>query len=509
MPRRRLSSTGVAALGVVAGTLLFAACSGSTVPQAEGTRGVLPDGHVRSGNEQVVQDSQAVPLHLGAPRGSTGVVASGGHAAPYNYAPTVLQTGGAYRMWWCSQLPGAPRPGDQILTAGSVSENGPFTAAGGAPAQQVFGNSATGFDRLHTCDPSVIEVKGVYYLYYTGTSDQAGNHNAIGLATSTDGVHWARADGGAPIVSASGDVRRPNAYGAGQPSALYLNGWFYLMFTDTTGAAADADGAGQFVLRSPDPAFQQNVEALGQDGFVPVTSATGRRTRSVNDSTTSDWMWVDALQSFAIASDGTAGTTITFWDADFTRHPYQQVVIGGPQREGPGLVRGPDGHAPVSTADPCGELRLDVIRATGGGGQPNGLRHFGVDVTDLRACRQRAIALTLLSGFAVPAPDRTVDLVVGDQLVEVERRSVALSLAVGMLDDPPAFVATLPVVAHLKAGVPAMAAPGRPVGLALDGKLWVVGGATVAQLNSSAVRTVSDRQWDAYPRGADLSGLRP
>jgi hypothetical protein len=509
MPRRRFSSTGVAALGVVAGAILLAACSGTTVPQAEGTHGLLPDGHARSGTEQVVQGSQSIPLHTANPRGSQGVVASGGHAAPYNYAPTVLETGGTYRMWWCSQLPGAPRPGDQILTAASLSENGPFTAPNGAHAQQAFGNSASGFDRLHTCDPSVIEVKGVYYLYYTGTSDQAGNHNAIGMATSTDGVHWNRADGGKPILSASGDVRRANAYGAGQPSALFLNGWFYLMFTDTTGAAADAQGAGQFVLRSPDPSFQQNVQALGQNGFAPVASATGRRTRSVDDTTTSDWMWVDALQSFAIAADGAAGTTITFWDANFTHHPYQQIVIGGAQREGPGLVRAADGHAPVSTADPCGELKLDVIRATGGGGQPNGLRHFGVDVTRLRACGQRATALALLSGFAVPAPDRTVDLVVGDQLVEVERRSVALSLAVGMLDNPPAFVATLPVVAHLRAGVPAMAAPGRPVGLALDGKLWVVGGATVAQLNSSAVRDVTDQQWDAYPRGADLSGLRP
>jgi hypothetical protein len=413
-------------------------------------------------------------------------------------------------MWWCSQLPGTPRPGDQILFATSASVNGPFVGPNRAPGQEVFGNSPSGFDSLHTCDPSVIDVDGIYYLYYTGTSDAAGNNNSVGLATSTDGVHWNRANRGHPIVSPSGDVRRPNAYGAGQPSAVYVNGWFYLMFTDTTGSAAAQDGSGQFVVRSPDPTFQRDVEALGPNGFTSVSSATGPRSRSVADATTSDWMWVDALQAFAIASDSAAGTTITFWDASFTYHPYQQVVVNGAQREGPGLVRTAQGHAPVSTANPCGQVPVDLFRATGGSASPNGLMHFGIDVDGLHACQQRATALTLLDGFAVPAPDRTVDIVVGDRLLEVERRSVALALAAGMLTNPPAVVASLPVEAHLKAGAAAVAAPGRGLGITLDdGKLWLIGATVVAQLNSSPVATITDQEWNAYPRGTDLSDLRP
>src|SRR2546430_9373709 len=42
--------------------------------------------------------------------------------------------------------------------------------------------------------------------------------NSIGLATSTDGVHWSRAAGGRPILGPSHDVHRANVYGAGQPS---------------------------------------------------------------------------------------------------------------------------------------------------------------------------------------------------------------------------------------------------------------------------------------------------
>jgi hypothetical protein len=511
MPRPNLAGR-VAVAASAVGLLLLAGCAATAVPQAEGAGAVLPDAHAHSSTqaERAAQSPpQSVPLRTANPRRSNGVVASGGSRAPYNYAPTVLDIGGSYRMWWCSQLPGSARPGDQILYATSASPNGPFAGPDGAPGERVFNNSAGGFDSLHTCDPSVIQVGGTYYLYYTGTPDPGGNHNSIGLATSRDGVHWTRANNGVAILAASGETTRANAYGAGQPSALYLDGWFYLMFTDTTGKAAAPDGAGQFVLRSPDPAFGRGVQALGPAGFTPVARATGARTRSVADATTSDWMWVDALQAFAIASDGQQGTVVTFWNAGFTYQPYQPVVIGGPQREGPGLVRTPDGHAPVSTTDPCGQVPLDVLRATGGNNGPSGLAHFGLDLTGVPGCQRAGTAASLLAGFAVPAPDRTVDIVVGGHLVEVERRSVALALAKGMVTDPPAAIAALPVAAHLKAGVAAITAPGRPVAVAADGKLWVLGSTTVAALNSSAVATVSDQRWDAYPRGADLSDLRP
>ncbi|HEX4721164.1 MAG TPA: beta-xylosidase [Pseudonocardiaceae bacterium] len=503
--RRSLFCLGLAAVGLS----LLTACTGVTVkPLAEGTQGVLPGTKPPVTAEQPAARRSTV-LATGHDRASRGVIASGGPKAPYNYAPSIMATGGGYRMWWCSQLPGVPRPGDQILYATANSPDGPFTGPDGAPADEVFGNSPHGFDGLHTCDPSVIEVDGTFYLYYTGTADPAGNGNAIGLATSSDGVHWTRADGGAPIVSEAGDLH-DHLYGAGQPSALYLDGWFYLMFTDTTGAET-SDGAGQFVLRSADPTFQRGVQALGQNGFAAVPSATTARLRSVLDATTSDWMWVDALNAFAVAAGAPNGTTITFWDADFTYHPYQAIFLPGAETEGPGLVRRPDGHAPVAATDPCGRVPLDVVRPTTKGAGPDDLAHVGVDVTGLHACDQPAQALTLLDGFAIPAPDRTIDLVVNGKLVEVERRSVALALAAGMDDGPPASITALPVVAHLTAGATAVSAPNRAVGMLLDdGKLWVVGSPAIARANSSQVTTVLTARWDAYPRGgADLSALRP
>jgi hypothetical protein len=494
-----------------AGMLLLAACGGTTgLPQADGSKpAIAAGGGAASAPGGTPGTPAPAALRTDAPRSSPGVIASGGPLAPYNYAPTVLRIGGAYRMWWCSQLPGAARPGDQIVSATATSLDGPFAGTGGAPADVVFSNSANGFDALHTCDPSVIAVAGTYYLYYTGTADQAGADNAIGLATSTDGVHWTRANGGKPIVTPSGEARRANAYGVGQPSAVYLDGWYYLMFTDTTGGVAGTSGAGQFVLRAKDPALRTGLQALGPDGFVATPNTASARRFSVVDGFTADWMWVDALHAFAIATDTGDGTAITFWDEDFRYHPYAPITIGGAWREGPGFVRRADGHALINAADPCGRVAFDVVRATQPGAGPTGLAHFGVDALGVNGCATTAQALDVLNGFALPSPDRTVDLVADGSLVEVERRSVALALANGMVTQSVPALAKVAVAADVPAGVAALTAPGRPIALVLrDGKLWTVGSVALATLNSSPITTVSTGQFDAYPRGLDLAQLR-
>jgi hypothetical protein len=421
-----------------------------------------------------------------------------------------MSTGGVDDMWWCSQLPGVPRPGDQILFAQGGSPDGPFAAPGGGPGVEVFGNSPSGFDQLHTCDPSVVRVGATYYLYYTGTSNPAGQGNAIGLATSTDGMNWTRANGGAPIVVASGDNPTANPYGAGQPSVVYLDGWFYLLFTDTTGKGNSQSGAGQFVLRSLDAAFTSGVQALGPTGFVPVASTKTPRLRSVLAANSADWMWVDALNAFAIASDNPDGTTITFWNADFTTQPYRPLSLPGPIADGPGLVRTPTGHAPISTTNPCGQLSIDLVRATVNPAAPNNLTHYGLTVSGFNGCRTTEQATDVLNGFAMPSPDRTVEVLVNGRLVDFERRSVALAVAVGMLDSAVPALAGLPVQATVDAGSVAVSTPGQPVGLqATNGTLCLVSGANTPALNSSTVVPVNAATWADYGTGCDLSALRP
>ncbi|MEV1120610.1 beta-xylosidase [Actinosynnema sp. NPDC049800] len=454
--------------------------------------------------------TEAKPVPLAADRGrqSGGVVAHGGDA-PYNYGPTILLEGGRHRMWWCSQLMVAAPPGDDLLYAESASAAGPFAAPNGTPAMPVLSGSVTGFDGVHTCDPSVIRLGGTYYLYYTGAAGDHANGNAIGVATSPDGISWTRAAGGKPIVSPSYDKARDNTYGAGQPSVLVVDGWFHLMFTDTTGEAAGWNGAGQFVLRSKDPTFASGVQALGPAGFQQVPDTRSKRTRSVVDAFSADWMYVAALRAFVIAHETEHGTSLTFWNKEFTANPHPQVHIPGPWREGPGLVRTPLGHAPVTADDPCGRIAVDVVRATldGAAAAPTDLSQFGLDLANVPGCADEDSA-ALLRGYAVPSPANTTDLVLDGEVVRLERRSVTDRLATRVLDRRPPVVDDLPVAAEIPAGAKAVRAPDGRIGLLVKDRLWALGAGEAAieivTLNSSQLTSVTKKEWESYEKAGEL-----
>ncbi|MGH3450650.1 MAG: beta-xylosidase, partial [Haloechinothrix sp.] len=386
---------------LVATTLLVGCTSVTERPQAE-DRG---PGKAVGGAQQADP-----PLRLTTTkhRQSTGVVAEGGADAPYNYGPTVMLDGELTRMWWCSQYGKARPAGDDILYATTRSLTEKFTGPGGRIPRAVFSGRPGGFDGMHTCDPSVVKVDGVYYLYYTGAKGAHSFGNAIGLATSRDGIHWTRANGGKPIIGPAGDTERDNSYGAGQPAVVFLDGWFYLMFTDTTGLVAGWNGAGQFLLRAPDPTFTAGVEALGPTGFRRVPRTATPRETSLVDAFSADLMWVEVLDAFVIAHQTADGTTLTFWNRDFTASPHPPLALPGPWAEGPGLVRTRHGHAPISAHDPCGTIAFDVVRATADRGAPTNLRHFGMDVHGGSGCAQQEGAMRVLNGYAMPSPESTM-----------------------------------------------------------------------------------------------------
>lgn len=485
-------------------TLAAALLIGATAVGGCGTGDGAPLVSANPGGQPQLAAQSPVSLRVDRQRSGGGTVASGGPAAPYNYGPSAMFDGGKYRLWWCSQLPGAGPPGDDILYADGPSPAGPYSVG-----TAVYSGSGGGFDASHTCDPSVIRANGAYYLYYTGSP--AENHtrgNSVGVATSGDGVHWTRLPGDHPIVSPSGDQLRDNRYGAGQPAAVFLDGWFYLMFTDTTGKAAGWNGAGQFVLRSRDPLFGSGVESLGEHGFAAVASTHESRTRAVVDAFSADLMWVDALNAFAVAHEVEGGTELTFWNRDFSAETYRPVLVTGVWVEGPGLVRRSDGHAPISADDPCHRVPLDVLRATQQPASPTDIAWFGLDIYGVDGCRDRTQAAAVLDGVGVPASDRTIDVVIGGKRLRVERRSVAAALASRVLDQPISLVEQLPLLARLPAGVPAVRAADRPPGLILDGKLWAVPSDAVTQQNSSPSSDIPASQWDGYLKGPDLRSLR-
>ncbi|WP_188316396.1 beta-xylosidase [Solihabitans fulvus] len=515
MARSHRAERVLATLGALLVTALLAtACSNvQATPQAEGTGPAAPGSVPPSSSAKPSTPPPPTLVQLATDRGrqSQGVVAAAGGGAPYNYAPSVMLDGGRYRMWWCTQLGAVLPHGDDIVYAESGSADGPFASPDGQQARPVFAGNNTGFDSVHVCDPSVLRVGATYYMYYTGADGDHPFGSAIGVATSPDGVNWTRANNDVAILGPMHDVDRQNTYGSGQPSVVFLDGWFYLMFTDTSGKGAAWNGAGQFVLRSTDPAFVSGVQTLTDRGFVLANGTKIARERSIVEAFSADWMWVDALNAFAIAHETDGGTTVTFWDRDFTMNPFRPVVIPGVWKEGPGLVRRADGHAPISTEDPCGRVQLDVVRSTveAAPGTPTDLRHFGIDIAGAPGCRTVDQAAVTLRGFAIPSPDRTIDLVVDGRLVRVERRSVADRLALRVLDQRPAIADQIPLAARLPAGAKALHAPDGSVGLVLDdNRLWSVGSAEVASANSSPLIDVLMPLWADYAKGPDLASLR-
>lgn len=491
------------ALVVVAATVLAGCTAGNARPRAQGSDAGI-GGVADRDSAEVEQRS----LRSGSERASKGVVARGGADSVYNYGPTVMVDGERTRIWWCSQYGSAKPAGDDILYAEAGSPDGPFKGPGGATPPAVLSGNRGHFDAVHTCDPSVLRVDGVYYMYYTGAAGDHALGNAIGLATSTDGLHWTRPTD-EPIVRPAHDTRRDNTYGAGQPAAVYLDGWFYLMFTDTTADAAGWNGAGQFLLRAKDPTFAAGVQALGPGGFHPVADTSAPRTNSLVDAFSADLMWVDALDAFAIAHQTDRGTTITFWDRRFSASPYRPVLVPSEWEEGPGLVRQPDGHAPVAGSDPCGRVPIDVLHATviGKAKAPTGLRHFGLDLLDIDGCVDAERTLAVLDGLAMPSPLRTMDLVVGGEVLRVDRRSVAAGLSRELLDERLPALDQVTSTVRLAAGARAVRAPGVGSGFLLDGRLWPLASPRAEEIlanNGSVAEPISREEWDAYPTGPTL-----
>lgn len=91
------------------------------------------------------------------------------------YAPFVLHDGGRYRMWYGGQ----GRDGhDRIHLA--ESEDGRLWIKRGVVLDRGGAN--------HVNDPSIVQIGGVYFLYYTQADE--GVIDDIRIATSADGVDW-------------------------------------------------------------------------------------------------------------------------------------------------------------------------------------------------------------------------------------------------------------------------------------------------------------------------------
>lgn len=189
------------------------------------------------------------------------------HELLYNYAPSFMydETEGLYKIWMCA---GVNSSGDFIGYKESTSLTGLLTA----PLQITLTPSGdpTKFDQIHACDPNVYRVGDLYYLTYSGNTDntQLPERTRVGMAVSYDrGRTFQRLHGGVHILEPNTNtfVVDPNSYGVGQSAVVQANdGYFYMIYTDADGGGAPVY---QRVIRSLDPAFTPG-------SFTAVTSMT-------------------------------------------------------------------------------------------------------------------------------------------------------------------------------------------------------------------------------------------
>ena len=211
----------------------------------------------------------------------------------YNYAPAVIHDGGLYHLYWCAGV-----AGDYVLHAEAPDLRGPWHGADKQDYDQALAPSGSPdrFDGQHACDPNVLKVIGKFYLYYGGLPRADGGLTAIGVAVSDDAVHFARLDGGNPIVTAARTnpawQKSKLTYGAGQPAAVFVAPYVYLSFSDSTGAGANPiNGAGQFVLRSKDPSFAGGVQEFTGRGWADRPFGRHTAEHSILESFGIDWAY--------------------------------------------------------------------------------------------------------------------------------------------------------------------------------------------------------------------------
>lgn len=168
------------------------------------------------------------------------------HGRGNAYAPEILRDAAGLRMWYGGQ----GRDGhDRIHLATSV--DGLRWEQRGVVLEDSSAN--------HLNDPSVVEVKGVLFMYYTRAA--TGVSDEIAVATSQDGVRW----------TPRGTVLRPGAPGSwdsfavGRPSVTFEQGKFRMWY----------DGRKDLPPGAPDPTAPKATSSQRHVGWA--TSPDGIR----------------------------------------------------------------------------------------------------------------------------------------------------------------------------------------------------------------------------------------
>jgi hypothetical protein len=179
--------------------------------------------------------------------------------------PSVLKEGDHYTMWASLGMKGG---GKDVSIWKLTSRDGlSWRVAGGGPVLEPGGFMA--WDSYGVETPAVIEVGGTYHMYYTAYKKAGGALFTMGHATSPDGDHWEKQGELTSLTKVVG-AKDGNPWGwlaRAEPTAVYVDGTFWLYFTDVHCRNADCKGS---------PVAQRGISlAKSRDGqnFTQVGSS--------------------------------------------------------------------------------------------------------------------------------------------------------------------------------------------------------------------------------------------
>ncbi len=174
-------------------------------------------------------------------------------------SPTVHFDGSIYRMWFVGSSltkdPRIPYGFDERIGMATSRDGTHWELANGGKPVMDYGPDGA-FDDCGIAHPFVLRVNGRFHLWYGGIDGRTGNDigdgpkhvrvEQVGLATSADGIHWKRANGGKPVmkVGAPGSIDSVQATGC---HIIRSNGEFVMWYgayngKHTIGLATSPDG---------------------------------------------------------------------------------------------------------------------------------------------------------------------------------------------------------------------------------------------------------------------------
>ena len=277
------------------------------------------------------------------------------NGSTYLYAPSMLveDEEQLVKFWACGG-----RGGDHIIYKQAESTHAFDPRVATWHSSLSYSNIPNSWDRDHACDPSVIRVGHVYYLYYGGLDSHAGPNEKstrIGLAISADGGRsFTRQPD--PVIDFTGnDTVVPGEYGIGQPTVVHApNGYFYMMYTFDNGSG----GQELRVIRSKSPDFA-NSESVAQ--FAP----------HLIGGWSVDMAWDRINERFVVIANGgpTAGGTLVlarFYDTNFRYLGGTEVELETNFAFGEGLAVLRDWHGNLRGRVDYTHAALTVAGATVG-----------------------------------------------------------------------------------------------------------------------------------------------